>query len=230
MLGAKPNDIERLSNPRRTPALCVFDGYFGKGAAQESGCSLGYYLVDNDSYEFIKSLRGRPMKAILPGKCDSSAVRKFLTEYKFDDFHSVGSYQADSDVWVSFNDGLSGSMESDVHILVDAFGVKPDLDKAMLANLEKQKAEEAKRKEREQKQIAAEQVARQAEESKRLEARQKAIERKQKELQEQKSRDETRAKAELLRKPCLSECDAKFKTNKEKLPCLQECNQKYLGI
>jgi hypothetical protein len=147
MLGAKPNDVERLSNPRRTPALCIFDGVSGKGAAQESGCLMGYYLLDQDSYEPLRySRNGASTKAKLAGKCDALAVKKLLIEYKFNDYISFGAYPIDTNVWVGFNDGFRGEMEADIHVLLDQFGVKPELDKAVAANLEKRKVEEASQK------------------------------------------------------------------------------------
>jgi hypothetical protein len=140
ILGAKPNDVERFSNPRRTPSLCVFDGHIGKGAAKVNGCMLGWYLVDDDSYEFIKTQRGgRQMKAMLSGECDREKVIKFLTTYKFEDFHTVGPYRTDTDVWISFNDGFRGNLEADITILVDQFKVEQELVKAIEAQKNKKK-------------------------------------------------------------------------------------------
>lgn len=63
MLSATAGDVERFSNPQRTPALCVHDGSRGRGANAESGCLIGWYLLDLDRYESFKFTRnGRTLR------------------------------------------------------------------------------------------------------------------------------------------------------------------------
>ncbi len=140
MLGAKANDVERFSNPHRTPALCVYDGARGRGANAESGCLISWYLLDLDKYEFFKYTRnGRYAEAFLPGKCDAAKTRKFLIEYKFEDSVTVGPYLSDGEIWSNFNDGFRGNLEADIHILNDKFDLKSDLERTLKANAIKKK-------------------------------------------------------------------------------------------
>lgn len=132
MLGAKTNDVERLSNPHRTPALCVHDGIRGRGANAENGCLIEWYMLDLDRYESFKYTRnGRFAVAFLPGKCDSTKTKKFLLDYKFDDSVSVGPYLSDKDIWSNFNDGFRGNLEADIHVIADEFDISADLSKAL---------------------------------------------------------------------------------------------------
>ena len=132
MIGAKPNDIEQYTNPyARTPSLCIFDGTMGKGAATKTGCILGRYLLDHDSYESIRYYRNMQFAdAMIPGKCDKNTIQSFLLKYKFDDFVLIGFRPSDSDVWKNFNDGPE-ALETDIHILIDQFNVKADLDQIL---------------------------------------------------------------------------------------------------
>lgn len=160
MIGAQPNDVERFSNPNRSPSLCIFDGTSGKGAAATSGCMLGYYMLDQDNYESAKYSRsGRPAVAMLPGKCSAESVKKFLLNYKFDDFVSFGPYMADSDIWINYSAGFRGDLEADIHILVDEFGAKSDLEAAVKKDQDKMNAEKAKKIEEELKKKANEAAA-----------------------------------------------------------------------
>ncbi len=160
MIGAKSNDVERFSSPNRTPSLCIFDGTSGKGAAATSGCMLAYYMLDQDNYESVKYSRNdRPAAAMLPGKCTAESVKKFLLNYKFDDFVAIGPYLADSDVWINYSAGFRGDLEADIHVLADEFGVKPELDAALKKDQDKANAEKAKKLEEEQKKKANEAAA-----------------------------------------------------------------------
>lgn len=140
MLGAKPNDVERFSNPHRTPALCVYNGERGRGANAEQGCLVSWYFLDLDRYEPFKFTRnGRFAEGFLPGKCDAAKTRKLLLEYNFSDSVSVGPYLSDGEVWSNFNDGFRGNLEADIHILTDKFDLKSELDNAIKASASKKK-------------------------------------------------------------------------------------------
>lgn len=132
MLGAKANDVERFSNPRRTPALCVYNGEHGRGATAEQACLVGWYMLDLDRYEYFKYTRnGRFAEGYLSGKCDATKAKKLLLEYKFDDSVSVGPYLSDGAVWSNFNDGFRGNLEADINIISDQFNIASDLSKAL---------------------------------------------------------------------------------------------------
>ncbi len=149
MIGAKPNDVELFTYPNvRTPSLCIFNGIIGKGAAEESGCVLGRYLLDHDEYESIRYTNSLQFaKAILPGKCDLNSVKKLLTTFKFNSFVSIGPYPSESEVWKNFNDGLTGPLAADVHILADQFNIKVELEVELKKIKDKQELENIRQKE-----------------------------------------------------------------------------------
>ena len=71
----------------------------------------------------------------IPQPNETLQVFMLNLESKIEEFKN----RTDTDVWVSFNDGFRGEMESDVHILLDTFGIKPELDKVITASQEKRK-------------------------------------------------------------------------------------------
>lgn len=132
LLGAKANDVERLSSPHRSPALCVYNGEHGRGANAEQACIVGWYILDLDRYEYFKYTRnGRFAEGFLPGRCDSAKTKKLLLDYKFEDSVSVGPYLSNTEVWSNFNDGFRGNLDADIHVILDQFNIASDLSKAL---------------------------------------------------------------------------------------------------